>query len=197
MKKLTFWFEFASTYSYLSALRIAPLAKAAGVEVVWKPFLLGPIFAAQGMTDSPFNMYPVKGKYMWRDMERECVKYGLPVAKEPAVFPGNGMLAARVATLGLGQDWGADFVRGVYLAHFVDGKTLSDAAAVSGVLDGLGLDGAGVISQVDQGVKDALREATETAQAMGVFGAPSFTAEDGEVFWGNDRLEDAMAWAIQ
>ena len=148
MKKLTFWFEFASTYSYLSALRIAPLAKAAGVEVVWKPFLLGPIFAAQGMTDSPFNMYPVKGKYMWRDMERECVKYGLPVAKEPAVFPGNGMLAARVATLGLGQDWGADFVRGVYLAHFVDGKTLSDAAAVSGVLDGLGLDGAGVISQV-------------------------------------------------
>lgn len=195
MAKLTFWFEFASTYSYLSALRIAPLADVAGVEVVWKPFLLGPIFAAQGMTDSPFNMYPVKGKYMWRDLERECVKYGLPVAKEPSVFPGNGMLAARVATLGLAQDWGTDFVRGIYVAHFVDGKSLADAETVSGVLDGLGLDGVSVISQVDQGVKDALRGATEAAQAMGVFGAPSFTTQDGEVFWGNDRLEDAIAWA--
>jgi 2-hydroxychromene-2-carboxylate isomerase len=199
MKKITFWFEFASTYSYLSALRIAPLARAAGVEVEWKPFLLGPIFAAQGLTDSPFNVYPVKGQYMWRDLARECEKYGLPVARQPKVFPGNGLLAARVATLGSDQDWGADFVRGIYLAQFVDGLALADAVTSMGVLNGLGLDGAAIVEQAmtDQAVKDALKAFTQAAQDAGVFGAPSFTTPDGEAFWGNDRLDDAIAWAVK
>jgi 2-hydroxychromene-2-carboxylate isomerase len=70
MPRLDFWYEFASTYSYLAAMRIEPLAKAAGVEVRWRPFLLGPIFKAQGMETSPFNLYPLKGKHMWRDMAR-------------------------------------------------------------------------------------------------------------------------------
>ena len=97
MKKITFWFEFASTYSYLAAMRIELLAQASGLVVEWKPFLLGPIFAGQGLTDSPFNVFPIKGAYTWRDLERECIKYGFPVLQKPAVFPGNGMLAARVA----------------------------------------------------------------------------------------------------
>ncbi len=199
MKKLTFWFEFASTYSYLSALRIEDVAGAAGLAVEWKPFLLGPIFAAQGLTDSPFNVYPVKGEYMWRDMERECVKYGLPVAKQPDVFPGNGLLAARVATLGAGQDWQADFVRSVYLAQFVEGKALADARTSVDVLETLGIDGAAVVERAmtDQTVKDALKANTAAAQDAGIFGAPSFTTSDGEVFWGNDRMDDAIAWAGQ
>ncbi|WGI22881.1 2-hydroxychromene-2-carboxylate isomerase [Amylibacter sp. IMCC11727] len=199
MKKLTFWFEFASTYSYLSALRIEDVAGAAGVAVEWKPFLLGPIFAAQGLTDSPFNVYPVKGEYMWRDMARECVKYGLPVAKQPDVFPGNGLLAARVATLGAGQDWQADFVRGVYLAQFVEGKALADARTSVDVLETLGIDGAAAVERAmtDQTVKDALKANTAAAQDAGIFGAPSFTTSDGEVFWGNDRMDDAIAWAGQ
>lgn len=197
MKQLTFWFEFASTYSYLSALRIEGVARAASVEVVWKPFLLGPILGAQGLTDSPFNVYPMKGAYMWRDMARECEKYGLPVIQKPAVFPGNGLLAARVATLGAGAEWQADFVRGVYTAQFVKGLPLADAGTVAGVLDGLGQDGAAIVeqAQTDTVVKDALKAATAEAQAAGIFGAPSFTCADGEVFWGNDRLDDAVAWA--
>lgn len=199
MKQLTFWFEFASTYSYLSALRVEDVAKSAGVEVVWRPFLLGPIFAAQGLTDSPFNVFPIKGAYTWRDLERECVKYGFPVLKKPEVFPGNGMLAARVATLGAGESWQADFVRGVYLAQFVEGKALADAGTSVAVLDGLGVDGAAIVerAQTDQVVKDALKAATAEAQAAGIFGAPSFTTPDGEVFWGNDRLDDAVAWVAK
>ena len=69
---LDFWFEFASTYSYPAAMRIAPLAKVAGVTVHWRPFVLGPIFKAQGWTTSPFNLYPAKGRNMWRDLERIC-----------------------------------------------------------------------------------------------------------------------------
>ena len=199
MKKITFWFEFASTYSYLAAMRIEPLAQAAGVVVEWKPFLLGPIFAGQGLTDSPFNVFPIKGAYTWRDLERECIKYGFQVLQKPAVFPGNGLLAARVATLGADADWQADFVRGIYTAQFVEGKALADTETSVGVLDALGVDGAAIVewSMSDQGVKDALKANTAVAQEVGVFGAPTFTCADGELFWGNDRLDDAVAWAVR
>src|SRR4051794_30007865 len=70
MPSAEFWYEFASTYSYPAALRVAALADARGVSLVWRPFLLGPIFFAQGWRDSPFNVYPAKGRYMWRDLER-------------------------------------------------------------------------------------------------------------------------------
>ena len=96
--KISFWFEFASTYSYLTAMRIADLAAQRGVRVVWRPFLLGPIFAAQGMNDSPFNIYPTKGRYMWRDLARRAERQGLPPIRRPKQFPQNGLRAARIAT---------------------------------------------------------------------------------------------------
>src|SRR5262245_44856770 len=77
MKDLAVWFELASTYSYLAVSRAPEAARAAGVTLVWRPFLLGPIFQKQGWNDSPFNVYPAKGRYMWRDMERLAARYGL------------------------------------------------------------------------------------------------------------------------
>ena len=78
MEKVEFWFDFASTYSYPAALRIDNLARDSHISIVWRPFLLGPIFKAQGWNDSPFNIYPVKGNYMWRDLERTCAELDLP-----------------------------------------------------------------------------------------------------------------------
>src|SRR5262252_1929707 len=112
MASLEVWFEFASTYSYPAVERVEALAAARGVAVSWRPFLLGPIFRAQGWNDSPFNVYPVKGRYMWRDLERLCAAYGLPW-RHPSQFPRNGLLAARVATLGAPEPWGPAFVRAV------------------------------------------------------------------------------------
>ena len=114
---LDFWFEFASTYSYPAAMRIGALARARGVIVRWRPFLLGPVFKAQGWDNSPFNIYPVKGRYMWRDLERICAAAGLPFVR-PAVFPQNTILAARVALVALGEGWGEDFSCAVYAAEF-------------------------------------------------------------------------------
>src|SRR5256886_17599605 len=108
MPALDFFYEFASSYSYIAAMRIAPLAKAAGVEVRWRPFLLGPIFKAQGWDTSPFNLYEAKGRYMWRDMERLAAELSLPF-RRPDPFPQNSLLPARVAPFGLAQGWGADF----------------------------------------------------------------------------------------
>jgi len=190
---LQFWFEFASTYSYPAAARVAPLAAAAGVRLEWKPFLLGPIFKSQGWNDSPFNIYPVKGRYMWRDLERLCRKYALPF-RHPSQFPRNGLLAARVACLVSGEPWCGDFVGALYQANFAGDRDISDPAVIAGVLDDLAQPAREIIDRAQSAEnKERLRRQTDEAIARGIFGAPSFTA-GGEVFWGNDRLEDALAW---
>lgn len=193
---LTFWFEFASTYSCLSALRIDKIAEDAGVRVFWKPFLLGPIFKAQGWATSPFNVYTAKGAYMWRDMARQFEVMGLPELIKPAAFPQNGLLAARIACLGIREDWGRDFVRAVYRAQFIDGADISALDTLGAILAGLGQDAEEILkrAQTDLENKAKLRAATDAAQAMEIFGAPSFTTSDGELFWGNDRLIDAVNW---
>jgi 2-hydroxychromene-2-carboxylate isomerase len=192
---LDFWFEFASTYSYPAAMRIDPLAKAAGVAVRWRPFLLGPIFKDQGWPTSPFNLYPAKGRYMWRDMERICDDLGLPFA-EPEPFPQNAVLSARVALIGLADDWGEDFCRAVYRAEFGEGRNIGEQTVIADILKRLGQDADTALqqSQSDE-IKSRLRAKTEQARNLGIFGAPSFVTSDGELFWGNDRLEAALAWS--
>jgi 2-hydroxychromene-2-carboxylate isomerase len=190
---LEFWFEFASTYSYPAAMRVGAAAERAGVPLVWKPFLLGPIFAAQGWNDSPFNVYPVKGRYMWRDLERICADQGVPL-RRPSRFPRNGLLAARVALLGADQPWQPDFVRAVYHANFAEDREIADAAELAALLERLGLDAGTVLERAQSpDTKDRLRRQTEQARERGIFGAPSFVSR-GELFWGNDRLETALAW---
>jgi 2-hydroxychromene-2-carboxylate isomerase len=192
---LEFWYEFASTYSYLAAMRIEDLARAAEVEVRWRPFLLGPIFAAQGWTSSPFNLYPAKGRYMWRDMEREAARLGLPCYK-PNPFPQNGLTAARVALLSADKPWGPAFTRAVYVQEFGEGRNIGEASVVAEIITGLGLDASAVLKDAQsEANKTRLKAVGEEARSRGIFGAPTFFTEDGEMFWGNDRLEQALEWA--
>jgi 2-hydroxychromene-2-carboxylate isomerase len=189
-----FWFEFASTYSWLSVMRIEEVAEAADVEVAWRPFLLGPVFLALGWNDSPFNIYPPKGRYMWRDLERLAHKYGLPFRK-PSVFPRSGLLAARVALIGVEESWVAPFARAVMTANFVDDRDIADPAVIGGILAALELPADDVLARAQrEDTKAALKAQTDRAVELGLFGAPSFRV-DGELFWGNDRLDDAIAWA--
>jgi len=191
---LEFWFEFASTYSYLSAMRIEALAAEAGVAVRWKPFLLGPIFQAQGWNTSPFNIYPAKGRYMVRDLQRLAAERGLTFAL-PGRFPQNSLLAARLALLGGDEGWVAPFTRAVYAAEFAQGADISDRSILKSILDGLRLDSERLFSRIAQtDLKDRLRQQTGEAQARGIFGAPSLLVGD-ELFWGDDRLEQALSWA--
>ena len=194
MEVLQFWFEPASTYSYVAAMRIEEECARAGVPLEWKPFLLGPIFAQQqGIKDSPFNVNPVRGRYMWRDMERLCAKYGLPFRK-PSVFPRNSTLAARVALVSLEEPWGPDFVRAVYAANFAHDQDISSRAVLGELLGKVGADGQAVLSRAEsEENKPRLREQTTRAIELGLFGAPNFIVK-GELFFGQDRLEDALAF---
>ncbi|OYX51755.1 MAG: 2-hydroxychromene-2-carboxylate isomerase [Alphaproteobacteria bacterium 32-64-14] len=194
---LQFWFEFASTYSYPAVMRIDKAAAARGVSIEWRPFLLGPLFhAQQGLKDSPFNAVPVKGSYMWRDMERICERYSLPF-RRPGRFPQNGLMAARI-THSLGQEDRPNFVKAVYQANFVHDRDISDPQILHAAARRAGLDPLETLAAMtSEPVKQQLKDETAKAADLGIFGAPSFLTEDGELFWGNDRLEDALDWAVR
>ena len=194
---IEFWYEFASTYSYPAAMRVARMADAAGIEVRWRPFLLGPIFGAQGWTDSPFNIYPAKGRNMWRDLERICAEENIPLNRPPARFPQNGLKAARLALAGEQAGWTPEFSRRVYLANFAEQKDISDEATLRACLGGMDIDpNAALAASNSPENKDRLKKQTDEAIARGIYGAPSFLVGD-ELFWGNDRLESALRWAAR
>ncbi len=189
---ITFWFEFASTYSYIAAERMRTLGEVPP-RVVWRPFLLGPILKSMGLETSPFNVWPTKGAYMWRDVERLAGREGL-VFRPPQPFPQNGLQAARVATGSAQASWLPDFVCGVYRAQFAQGKNIAEREVLRGVLEDVGADADDALARAEAPeTKNALRAATEEAAARGVFGAPSFHVGD-ELFWGQDRIDDALAW---
>ncbi len=191
--KLQFWFDFASTYSYLSAMRIEQAASAKGVVVEWQPFLLGPIFAEQGWNTSPFNLYPAKGRYMWRDMERLCTARKLPL-KQPEPFPQNSLKAARLALAVEQGHQRAAFTREVYSAQFGAGQNISDPSALADCLVAADVSPESLERTGDPQIKTALFDQVDQAKALHIFGAPSFIA-GGELFWGDDRLDDAISHA--
>ncbi len=190
-----FWFDFASTYSYPACMRAGDLARNNGVTIRYRPFLLGPIFKAQGWDTSPFNIYESKGRYMWRDLERLCADLAIPFRK-PVPFPQNSLLAARVALAADGESWRDRFCCAVFKAQFGQGRRIDDPAVIGDILHEINAPARTVfeLAQSDP-VKIQLRTQTEEAGRLGIFGAPSFTTADGELFWGNDRLEAAIRWA--
>jgi 2-hydroxychromene-2-carboxylate isomerase len=189
--KLEFWFDFASNYSYLSVMRIRQLAPDG---VAWRPFLLGPIFKDAGWDNSPFVLQKNKGDYVWQDIPRQCVKHGLPW-RQPSAFPRNSLLAARIGLLVEDQPWMIDFCERVMLANFAEDRDISSADCMADILTALGQDAAAILrdAQSDDN-KARLRARTEQAKAHRIFGAPTFLVGDA-MFWGNDRLDDAVAMA--
>jgi 2-hydroxychromene-2-carboxylate isomerase len=197
MATLDFWYEFASTYSYLSVMRIEQEAERAGVALTWRPFLLGPIFKAQGWDTSPFNIYPAKGRYMARDVARLCAARGLPF-RMPEPFPQNGLYAARLALIGAAEGWAAGFTRAVFAAEFAEGAQIAERDVLARCLVAAGQNAEKQLIRIeDQGIKNLLKAQTTQAEALGIFGAPTFVTEDGELFWGDDRLEQALEWATR
>jgi 2-hydroxychromene-2-carboxylate isomerase len=193
--EIEFWFEFASNYSYLSVMRIEEEAKRHGVRIVWRPFLLGPIFRVLGMETSPFVLQKEKGAYVWQDMERQCRKYGLRWTR-PSTFPRLSVLASRVALIGAEQPWMADYCRRVMELNFALDKDINSPTQLSPILAELGLSADEILAQAQaEPTKVLLRTQTERARARGIFGAPTFFVGT-EMFWGNDRLDDALQLAV-
>lgn len=192
--EVEFWFEFASTYSYPAAMQVEEAAAARGVAVRWRPVLLGPVFVAQGLETSPFILNPVKGAYMWRDLTRICADADLPF-RRPSAFPRGSLLAARIACRFAEAPWVGEFVRAVYTANFAHDAEIGEEDVIASLLRAVGQMPEDVIdAATTPEAKTALRNQTEHALSIGLFGAPTFVVGD-ELFWGHDRMVQALDWA--
>jgi 2-hydroxychromene-2-carboxylate isomerase len=193
-KQVDFFFSCASTYTYLAAMRAEPLAAAAGVRLRWRPFNLRAIMTEQD--NRPFVGKPVKTGYMWRDIERTANRLGIPFSGAPHYPLAHALPLNRVAVLAASEGWAPDFVRASYKLWFLDKRDPGDPASLSETLGKLGKDPAKVVarSESEENLKQMEAE-TQVARELGLFGSPSFVV-DREVFWGNDRLEEAIAWRV-
>ncbi len=193
MPKIDFWFSIGSTYSYLTVMRLAEAARAAEVAVRWRPFNVRHVMVEQN--NIPFKDKPVKTAYMWRDIERRAASYGLR-PKVPAPYPLPGLVLANlVATVGAEEGWVETYVRATYRRWFEEGDPAGEDPNLTESLREAGCVPERVLAEArTDRIADSLAAATDEAMGLGVFGAPTFVV-DGEVFWGDDRLEDALVWA--
>jgi 2-hydroxychromene-2-carboxylate isomerase len=193
MATIDFWYSIGSTYSYLTVMRLPDAAKASGVEFRWRPYDVRHVMVEQN--NIPFKDKPVKTAYMWRDIERRAEAYGL-TPSIPAPYPLPGLvLANQVATLGEEEGWVETYTQATYRRWFEAGQPAGEESNLSDSLEEIGQDPARVleVAKSDR-IAAALASATEEAMELGVFGSPSF-AVGSEIFWGDDRLDDAVDWS--
>ncbi|MFI4998472.1 MAG: 2-hydroxychromene-2-carboxylate isomerase [Reyranellales bacterium] len=189
---IDFWFSTGSTYTYLAVSRLDDVAAAEGVRFTWKPFSVRAIMREQN--NIPFTNKPVKTAYMWRDIERRAAGYGMPV-KVPVPYPLKEFdLANRLAVLGLAEGWGKSYIKASYRRWFVDGHEPGLEPNLTASLAEVGQDAARCVERAGgDDVIEIYEAATDEARGLGIFGSPTF-AVGREIFWGDDRLADALSW---
>jgi 2-hydroxychromene-2-carboxylate isomerase len=191
-QSLDFYFFIGSTYSHLAVHRAEARAREAGVELVWRPFSVRTLMREQN--NSPFAGKPVKMRYMWRDLERRAARFGVPFDGIPPYPIDPDERANRVAMLAADEGWCPAFVRAAYRRWFLDKQDPGDPAVLRSVLEGLGQSAERCLAAADgDAVRDAYRAQTDRARELGLFGSPTFVA-GRELFWGDDRLDDALDW---
>jgi len=147
------------------------------------------------MKHVPFTDKPAKLAHMWRDIERRAGMYGIP-AQLPVTYPvKRSDLANQIATLGMEEGWGPQFVRAAYRRWFVSGEETGGERNVHESLREIGQDPDRVLTEAASSrIAAKLAAETEIARRLGIFGSPSFVVGQ-ELFWGDDRLEDAISWS--
>jgi 2-hydroxychromene-2-carboxylate isomerase len=192
-REIDFWFTTGSTYTYLTVMRLPDIARASGLIFRWRPFHLGTLFDEAKYR--PFPPGSPKTAYMWRDLERRASKHGIPT-NLPVPYPlPDRLMANLVAFVGTREGWGIDYVRASYRRWFQQRLPNGAEPNLSQSLSEIGQEPARVIAlaRADD-TRRALASETDIARSIGLFGSPSFVVE-GEIFWGDDRLDDAVSWA--
>ena len=197
MKKIEFWYSIGSTYTYLSTQRLTEIANKKKIEFEWCPFSVRSRMIE--MENVPFMAEKKRDKidYMWRDVQRRANFYGFD-AKVPAPYPLKEFdLANKVAILGKDHGWIKEYTILTYKKWFLEHLEPGSEPNLSSTLREIGLDPDKIINlaQADE-IEQKYLKNTEIAKNKGIFGSPSFTIEN-EVFWGDDRCEDAIKWLLK
>lgn len=190
----TFYFDLGSPYAYLSAERVSGLFAEAELEQPeWEPILLGGLFAR--FDRGSWSQTPIREEGM-AEVERRAEAQGLPAIRWPDPWPGNSLLAMRAATFAKQTGRTVSFSLAAFRQAFAAGRDLTDFDNVLIAAAGCELHPNALTKAVEMtSVKDALRTATDHAGDRGVIGVPALVVGE-EVFWGDDRLEDAVAAAV-
>ncbi len=190
---IEFFWDPASPYTYLAGTRIEALAARSGVQIEWKPFVLGKVFEATG-NRAPASV-AAKRKHLFQDIQFWAGHYGVPL-NFPKIFPVNSIAALRAGCAANRQERGGAYAQAIMQAYWADGADIAQPEAIVAAASAAGLDGAALMAQTqEQPIKDQLRANTEEAVKRGAFGAPTFFVGQ-QMFWGNDRLvllEDYLA----
>jgi 2-hydroxychromene-2-carboxylate isomerase len=173
-------------------MRLDTVERQSGVTFRWRPFDVRAIMLE--MDNIPFSTKPIKERYMWRDIERRAKKYSLPWSGIPSYPPNHLGFINRVALVGAEEGWCAQYVKATYQRWF---RTMQDPSLepeLMATLKGIGQHPDEVLaSAASEKMKAALQSQTDAARALQIFGSPNFVVGK-EVFWGDDRLEDAIQW---
>lgn len=195
MATIDFWFSIGSTYTYLTVMRLPEVARLSGIAFRWHPFNVRHVMVTQN--NIPFKDKPQKSAHMWRDIHRRAARHGLaPRITAPYPLPGL-VLANQVAVLGAQEGWVEPYARATCRHWFDLGQPAGDETNLTDSLIEIGQDPSRVLAQAQsESITSALASATAEAMTLGIFGTPSLIV-DGELFWGDDRLDDALDWARQ
>lgn len=194
-RTLDFHYFIGSTYTHLAVHRAEAAAARAGVALRWRPFSVRTLMREQD--NIPFAGKPVKAAYMWRDIERRARRLGVPFARRPPYPIDAEELANRVATHAAAEGWCPAFTRAAYSAWFEGGEDPGTPGVLRRIVDALGRDSDAVLAAADSAeVRARYAAETDRARQLGIFGSPTFACADGEIFWGDDRLDDAIEWCV-
>lgn len=193
MTTIEFWLEYASTYSYLTVARIGRLADERGIRIEWQPFWLFPV-RQQLNLPAPFPDGSSRQRYMWRDLQRRAEHLGIPF-RRPEIYPFRSVSIGRIAFLAAREGWCREFTEAAFRLHWRDGVLMTTGENIAAALASAGQDATRVMALASSlEIKEAFQQQTERALERGIFGSPSFVVGQ-ELFWGDDRLDDAIARA--
>jgi 2-hydroxychromene-2-carboxylate isomerase len=193
-EQMDFFFNYASSYTYLTVMRIERAAARAGMNIQWRPFDVRAIYVEQN--NLPFRDKPIKAQYMWRDIERRAARFAIEWRGVPPYPVDRHGLANRVGVIAADEGWVASYTRQAYRAWFLDHHDPGDPDVLCALLRTLDQDAVAVISRANtDAIRQRFAENTDAARRLGIFGSPTF-AVGREIFWGDDRLEDALEWAV-
>lgn len=193
--KIQFWFDFASPYAFIAAKRVQAMASSNQAHFDWQPFLVGVALQTKtkGLSSTQL-VTEAEAHYRKHDVHRTCESLQLPI-RWPSNYPRGSMLAGRVAFWARDREWQVPFIHAVYDANFLEDRDITSEECIRSILTDIGVDSTSTIAAAtDVGQKQAFRQHVETALEAGIFGVPTFAVRD-ELFWGNDRLDQALVWA--
>ena len=195
MQEINFWFSIGSTYTYLTVKRLRTKINDLNLKINFHPFSVRTVMKDMDNIPFPPSKKP-KVDHMWRDIQRRSILYNIEVPKVPVPYPINNLdLANCVALVGVNEGWILEYLEQAYKLWFINHIEAGSEGNLNDSFNKLNLNAEKIIETANSSkILQQYNQNTQKAKDKSVFGSPTFIV-GSELFWGDDRLEDAIEWA--